>query len=83
MYQALRRTIKKIQNDYESGIFIQNSRVPKSYRKKYEATTLWKYNLPNGWRLIYKIDNDENNEPIAVILKWMSHRQYDEDFGYN
>lgn len=82
MYQALHSTIKKIENDYESGTFIEKSLVPGSYRKKYGAKTLWKYNLPNGWRVIYMIGNDENNEPIAVILKWMSHIQYNKDFGY-
>ncbi len=83
VYQAIRRAIERIQEDHESGVFIEKSLVPKSYRKKYGANTIWKHDLPNGWRLIYMIGNDENNEPIAVILKWMSHVQYNKDFHYH
>lgn len=82
LYKAIRRAIEKIQNDYESGTYIAKSLVPGSYRKKYGARTLWKHDLPDGWRLIYMVANDENNEPIAIILKWMSHIQYNKDFGY-
>jgi hypothetical protein len=39
IYRAIRRTIEKIQNDYESGTFIEKSLVPKPYRKKYGANT--------------------------------------------
>jgi hypothetical protein len=83
MYNALRRAILKLENDYRSGTFIEKSRVPKSYRKKYGASTLWKHDLPGGWRLIYMVSNDETNQPIVIILKWMSHIQYNKDFGYN
>ena len=83
MYYAIRRTIYKITNDYESGRFIEKRLVPKPYRKKYGANTLWKYDLPDGWRLIYMVSNDENNEPIAIILKWMTHVQYNKDFHYH
>ncbi len=82
MYRALHRAIEKIENDYESGTFIEKSLVPKQYKKKFGANTIWKYNLPNGWRLIYMISNDEKNEPIAIILKWITHIQYNVDFGY-
>lgn len=27
--------------------------------------------------------NDENNEYMAIILKWMTHIQYNKDFHYH
>jgi len=60
---------------------IQREKWPREYVVKYNITNLWKYNLPNGWRLIYTIRGSEV-EIISVILEWFSHKEYERKFGY-
>ena len=40
------------------GIQIQKRLIPKKYITKYHVTNLWKYDLPNAWRLIYFVIGD-------------------------
>ena len=64
------------------GIQISKRLIPKEYHAKYGLlTNLWKYNLPNAWRLIYTI---KRNEVIvlSVVLEWMKHKEYEKRFGY-
>jgi len=43
---------------------------------------LRKYDLPNGWRLIYTVKGN-SVEMVAVILEWSaSHKKYEKRFGY-
>ncbi|MEF8848671.1 MAG: hypothetical protein V5A68_06000 [Candidatus Thermoplasmatota archaeon] len=63
------------------GIKIPRKLCPKGYIKKYEINNLWKYDLPNAWRLIYTIVGNEV-KIIALILEWMSHKDYERRFGY-
>lgn len=63
------------------GIKIQKRLWPKEYKKKYGITNLWKYDLPNGWRLIYTIESDEV-KIINIILEWFDHKEYSKRFKY-
>ncbi len=54
---------------------------PAEYIKSYNITNLWKYNLPNAWRLIYTIKEDEVMI-LNVILEWFDHKGYEKRFGY-
>ena len=49
--------------------------------KKYEINNLWKYNLPNGWRLIYTV-KASSVEIVSIILEWSDHKSYERRFGY-
>jgi len=49
--------------------------------KKYKISNLWKYDLTNGWRLIYTIESDEIRI-ISIILEWFDHKNYEKRFGY-
>lgn len=54
---------------------------PKIYVKEYKITNLWKYDLPNAWRLIYTILEDKIMI-LNVILEWFSHKDNEKKFGY-
>lgn len=54
--------------------------IPKDY-KKYGIDNLWKYDLPNGWRLMYSVANDEV-KIISIVLEWLDHKNYEKRFGY-
>lgn len=78
----LDRAFEDLQKNAFSGIQIPKRLIPKEYIEKYgEITNLWKYNLPNAWRLIYTIKRDEVIV-LSVILEWMSHKDYEKRFNY-
>ena len=41
------------------GIQIPKRLIPKLYFEKYGIDNLWKYNLPNAWRLLCSVARDE------------------------
>ena len=50
--------------------------------RKYNLNNLWIYNLPEGWRLLYSVTSPDKIEVIAVILDWMSHKDYERLFNF-
>jgi hypothetical protein len=55
--------------------------MPKEYIKKYGIENLWKYNLPNAWRLLYSVARDEVMV-ISIVLEWLPHKKYERRFKY-
>lgn len=60
----------------DCGIAIPKNLIPKEYIHKYGINNLYKYDLPNAWRLLYSIGR-EGLEIIAIILEWCSHKEYE------
>ena len=78
----IKRAIKDLQSNAFSGIQIPKKLIPKEYVKKYGITNLWKYDLPDGWRLIYSITTPNKVEILTVILEWFDHKNYNRRFKY-
>ena len=81
LYDNLLRAFKDIAESPSAFIHIQQKLIPKEYREKYGIDNLWKYDLPNGWRLLYSLGRDEV-EIIAIVLEWFDHKNYERRFGY-
>lgn len=64
------------------GIQIPKKLIPKILIRKHQISNLWKYNLPNAWRLLYTITTPNEIEIITVVLDWMPHRRYEKLFKY-
>lgn len=77
----LARAFKDIEENAFCGIQIPNKLIPKTYQKKYDIKNLWKYDLPNAWRLLYSIE-DNKVLVISIILEWMDHKNYERRFNY-
>ena len=78
----LDQAVNEVRSNAFCGIQIPKRLIPKEYNKKYgPLTNLWKYNLPNAWRLIYTIKRDEVIV-LSIVLEWMSHKEYNKRFGY-
>ena len=78
----LDRAVADLRKNAFSGIQIPKRLIPQVYQAKYgPLTNLWKYNLPNAWRLIYTIKRDEV-VVLSVVLEWMTHKEYEKRFGY-
>ncbi|MGM5481771.1 MAG: hypothetical protein ACQESE_05180 [Nanobdellota archaeon] len=81
LYSFIKRAIADLKDDPACGVKIPKKLWPQSYVKKYGVTNLWKYDLPNAWRLIYTIQSDEITI-MNIILDWFSHKKYERKFNY-
>jgi len=50
--------------------------------KKYRIRNLWKYDLPDGWRLLYSITTPTKVEILSIIIEWFNHKEYERKFKY-
>ncbi len=81
LHYHITRVLRDIQQNAFAGIQIKKKLIPKEYIKKYDIKNLWKYNLPDNWRLLYSIEQEEI-KIVALILDWLDHKNYDKKFNY-
>ncbi len=81
LYDFLNRAFDDLKKDPFTGVKIQKRLWPPDYVRKYGIDNLWKYDLPNGWRLIYTVRADQITV-IAVVLEWFDHTNYERRFKY-
>lgn len=77
----LYKSFKSLSKNPFAGKQIRYSLIPKIYIRKYGIDNLWKYDLPNGWRLVYSLASGDGNN-ICIIVEWFSHKQYERRFNY-
>jgi len=80
LHKHLTRAFNDILENAFCGIQIPKKLFPKEYK---HLGNLWKYNLPDAWRLIYTIKAPNKIEIVSVILVWMDHKAYERIFKYN
>lgn len=80
--KQIKRAIENLKENAFAGIRIPKRLFPKEYVVKYNVTNLWKYDLPDGWRLMYTIVSPNKVEILSVILEWLSHPDYERRFNY-
>lgn len=76
------RAIEDIKKNAFCGIPIPKKLIPEEYKQKYQINNLWKYDLPDGWRLIYSITTPNKIEIVSLILEWFDHKNYERRFNY-
>ncbi len=81
LYEFLNRAFDDLKKDPFCGVKIPKKLWPKDYLAKYRIDNLWKYDLPNSWRLIYTIKADKVTI-LAVVLEWFDHKAYERRFKY-
>lgn len=81
LYEFINRAITDLKNNPACGIHIPKKLIPKDYIKKYQVTNLWKYDLPNAWRLIYTIKENQITI-ISILIEWFDHKEYEKKFKY-
>jgi len=74
------RAFDWLKQDPFCGVAVPKRQIPVEYRCK-GADNLWKYNLPNAWRLLYFVTADQVTI-VAVVLEWLDHKSYEKKFGY-
>ena len=81
LFKFINQAMDNIETNAFCGIQIPKKQIPKEYIKKYGVKNLWKYDLPNAWRLIYTIRAGKG-VVVSVLLEWMTHKEYERRFGY-
>ncbi len=81
LYGWLVQAFKDIEKNAFCGIQIRKRLIPREYIKNYNVKNLWKYNLPDAWRLLYSIEANEIIV-ISIILEWIDHKEYERKFHY-
>ena len=81
LYKFLERATDDLKSNPFCGIQIPKRQIPKTYVQKYGIDNLWKYNLPDAWRLVYSVAGSEI-EIIAILLEWFPHKEYEKRFNY-
>jgi Txe/YoeB family toxin of Txe-Axe toxin-antitoxin module len=82
LYEFIARALNDIEKDAFCGIQFQKKLIPKDYVRKYgKMDNMWKYDLPNAWRLIYTVKS-EGIFVLGIVLEWMDHKNYERRFGY-
>jgi len=81
LYSWINRAIDDLSENAFCGIQISKRLIPKEYITKYGIDNLWKYNLPNAWRLLYSVGT-EGISVISIVVEWMNHKDYEKRFKY-
>jgi hypothetical protein len=81
MHRHVMNALMNIQDDPVCGIKIPQRLIPNEWKNKYLINNLYKYNLPNAWRLFYSLAGDRI-ELIAIILGCFNHKDYERIFRY-
>ena len=68
LHKFITRAIEDLKKDPFVGIAVPKKLIPKIYVKKYGVNNLWKYNLPEAWRLLYFVVGDQV-KIISIILE--------------
>ena len=81
LYKLLSQAFENLSKNASCGIQIPKHLIPKVYIQKYSIDNLWKYNLPNAWRLVYSIGH-KGIEVLSIVLEWFNHKDYERRFHY-
>ena len=80
---AINKKVGLIKANIHYGEPIAKRLIPEEYKIKYEATNLFRVELPSFWRMLYTLTDGESQiEIVAFILDVLDHKDYDKKFGY-
>lgn len=76
--------INRLKEKPHFGQPIAKRLIPIQYRQQGIKNAYWvELSKRKGWRLIYNLTSENENEIIAIILEWFdSHKKYEKRFNY-
>ena len=80
LYRFIDRALNDLKKDPFCGTHLSRRMLPKDYKQK-GAVNLWKYDLPNAWRILYHIQAS-NVYVDAIVLDWFDHKDYEKKLKY-
>jgi len=80
---ALNNKVEFLKSNPHYGDPIAKKLIPDEYKQKYGVTNLFRIELPNFWRMLYTLTNNESEiEIVAFVLDVIDHKEYNKKFGY-
>ena len=80
---AINKKVELIKINIHYGDPIAKDLIPQEYKEKYDIKNLFRVELPNYWRMLYTLTDDETKiEIIAFVLDLIDHSTYNKKFGY-
>ncbi|MFH1821607.1 MAG: hypothetical protein ABH852_04105 [Methanobacteriota archaeon] len=73
----------RLARDATVGDPIRKSLIPAALKRKYKIDNLWRLELPDGWRALDTIASRPTGQPQIMMLRILSHKDYDRLFGYS
>jgi len=81
--KAIDRKIKLIKANPRHGRDVPKYLIPREYRTALGVKKLFRVELPNYWRMLYTLlDDNDRLMIIAFVLDILDHKQYNKKFGY-
>lgn len=81
LQRELETAFENISENAFIGTQIPKRLIPEEYRRRYGTHNLWKYDLRDGWRLLYSIESD-TIVVVSIIIEWTDHSAYERRFKY-
>lgn len=80
---AVEEAKNELKQDKIIGEHVKKKQIPKYYVTRHNIQVLYRYALPNRWRLTYSIIEFEVKGELSVLLlELMDHDHYNKRFGY-
>ncbi|MFH0714723.1 MAG: hypothetical protein V1847_03040 [Candidatus Diapherotrites archaeon] len=80
---ALNKKLELVKQNIHYGSPIGKDKIPETFKQKYGINNLFRVELPNFWRMLYSLTNNETEvEIIAFVLDISSHPEYDRKMNY-
>lgn len=82
LFRQIDNALDEIEKNAFCSILLPKKLIPKKWQ---HYSTVWKYDLPKGWRLFYTVSPPEKDGEIiilAIVLDWMNHKDYERLFKY-
>ena len=73
---------ERLSKDPTVGDSIRKQLIPAMLRRGYDIDNLWRLELPGAWRVLYTIAAKPGSGPEVLILRILTHKEYDRLFGY-
>ncbi len=74
---------ERLEKDVTAGDQVPKSHIPEALKRKYGIDNLWRLELPEGWRALYTIASRPSEGTTVIVLRILSHAEYDRLFGYS
>lgn len=81
LYSHFENALRNIREDPVCGIKISQKLIPFEWKKCFGINNLYKYNLPNAWRLLYSLTGSQV-EIVAIVIGCFDHKEYERKFKY-
>jgi len=72
----------RLAEDPTAGDNIRKDLIPRELKRRFGVESLWRAELPGGWRVLYTIAAKIDIRPQVHVLRILTHKECDRLFRY-